>query len=405
MKAGPSQEEIRRHNLSTVLRYVHISGPTSRAVLADRMGLNRSTILGLVGDLTAAGLVSEELPHDNGRAGRPSLVVRPESSRAYTLAFDVGTDRLAGARIGLGGTFLDRYERDWHRPRPRHPGEVAGAVCDFARQMLANTPPGSCCVGIGVAVRGMVRHPDGFVRLAPNIGWSGEDFAARLARRLDLAVPVSVGNEADLGAVGEHLRGAGVGYQNVVYLHGDVGISAGIIVDGRLLRGENGYAGEVGHLIVNPQGRRRCDCGATGCLEIEAGERALLRAAQRDPDAAGPDAVRAVVAAAGKGDYVARAALHQVGDWLGIGVSNVINIFNPGVVIFGGILRDVFRASAAQVRSRINTNSLAPARENLHLRVGGLGDDSILVGAAELAFSEILSNPLEILARASRVRR
>lgn len=121
MKAGPSQEEIRRHNLSTLLRHVHIGGPASRTVLAERMGVNRSTVLGLVSELTAAGLVREELPRDTGRAGRPSLVVRPESARAYVLAFDIGVDRLTAARIGLGGLFLDRREVPWPGAGPRAP--------------------------------------------------------------------------------------------------------------------------------------------------------------------------------------------------------------------------------------------------------------------------------------------
>lgn len=397
MKAGPSQEEIRRHNLSTLLRYVHIGGPASRAVLADRMGLNRSTILGLVSDLTSVGLVREELPRDTGRAGRPSLVVRPESRQVHVLAFDVGVDRLSAARIGLGGAFLDRRERAWLRDDRHEPGAVAGVLAGLAREMTAPAGPGSRCVGVGVAVRGLVRHPDGLVRHAPNIGWSEEEFGAELARRLDLGVPVSVGNEANLGALAEHLRGAGAGCDNVVYLHGDIGIGGGVIADGRLLRGEGGYGGEVGHMIVNPRNGRPCGCGASGCLEAEAGERALLEAARRDPLVTGPDAVRAVVVAADRGDIAARAALHHVGDWLGVGVASLANIFNPGVVIFGGILRDVFLASAAQVRSRINTGTLTASREKLRLRVCELGDDTVLVGAAELGFSELLADPLDML--------
>src|SRR3954471_22395229 len=103
MRAGPSQEEIRKHNLGTLLRHVHVAGPTSRAELTTLMGLNRSTIMALTADLTAAGLVREELPKDTGRAGGPSLVVRPETARVYVFAFEVGVDRLASARIGLGG--------------------------------------------------------------------------------------------------------------------------------------------------------------------------------------------------------------------------------------------------------------------------------------------------------------
>ncbi len=110
MRAGPSQEDIRRHNLGALLRHVHLGGPISRAELTAKMGLNRSTIMALTSDLTAAGLVREELPRETGRAGRPSLVVRPESSRVYVFAFDVGPDRLAVARVGLGGVILDRKE-------------------------------------------------------------------------------------------------------------------------------------------------------------------------------------------------------------------------------------------------------------------------------------------------------
>ncbi|WP_326719842.1 MULTISPECIES: ROK family protein [unclassified Streptomyces] len=399
MKAGPSQEEIRRHNLGTLLRHVHIGGSMSRAVLAERMGLNRSTILGLVSELGSAGLVREELPRETGRAGRPSLVVRPESDRVYVLAFDVGVDRLAAARIGLGGVFLDRREISV-LPGRRNAGKVAEVLAGSALEMMSTAPHGTYCVGVAAAVRGMVRRPDGLVRAVPYLGWEDEEFGQDLTRQLGLGLPVSVGNEASLGALAEHLRGAGTGCQDLVYLHGDIGIGGGVITGGQLLSGDRGYGGEIGHMVVNPRNGRPCGCGARGCLEAEAGERALLEAAQRDPSATGREAVRAVVEAADRGDITARAALHDVGDWLGIGVANLVNVLNPRTVIFGGTLREVFLGSAAQIRSRINRIALTPSRENLRLRVGELGDDAVLVGAAELAFSEILVGPLETLARA-----
>ncbi|QFZ72144.1 ROK family protein [Streptomyces fagopyri] len=399
MRAGPSLEEIRRHNLGTLLRHVHIGGSMSRAVLAERMGLNRSTILGLVSELGSAGLVREELPRETGRAGRPSLVVRPESDRVYVLAFDVGVDRLAAARIGLGGIFLDRREISMP-PGPRNADKVAEALAGSALDMLSTAQHGTHCVGVAAAVRGMVRRPDGLVRAVPYLGWKDEEFGKDLTRRMGLGLPVSVGNEASLGALAEHLRGAGTGCQDLVYLHGDIGIGGGVITGGQLLHGDAGYGGEIGHMVVNPRSGRPCGCGGRGCLEAEAGERALLEAAQRDPSATGREAVRAVVEAADRGDITARAALHDVGDWLGIGVANLINVLNPRTVIFGGTLREVFLGSAAQIRSRINRIALTPSRENLRLRMGELGDDAVLVGAAELAFSEILVGPLETLARA-----
>ncbi|AVV46680.1 ROK family protein [Streptomyces sp. ID05-04B] len=398
MRAGPSQEEIRRHNLGTLLRHVHIGGSVSRAVLADRMGLNRSTILGLVSELASVDLVREELPRDTGKAGRPSLVVRPESDRVYVLAFDVGVDRLTAARIGLGGVFLDRKETRTH-PDRRGAGEMAEVLAGLARHMVDTAPKATVCVGVGAAVRGLVRQPDGLVRAAPYIDWHDEDFGADLSRRLSLGLPVSVGNEASLGALAEHLRGSGAGCQDLVYLHGDIGIGGGVITGGQLLLGESGYGAEVGHMVVNPRGGRRCGCGAHGCLEAEAGERALLQAAQRDPSTTGREAVRAVVEAADRGDVTARAALQDVGDWLGIGVATLVNILNPRTVIFGGTLREVFLASAAQIRSRVNSHVLAACRQNLRLRVGELGDNAVLIGAAELAFSAILANPVETLAR------
>ncbi len=397
MRAGPSQEEIRKHNLGTLLRHVHVGGPTSRAELTSLMGLNRSTIMALTADLTAAGLVREELPRDTGRAGRPSLVVRPETARVYVLAFDVGVDRLAAARIGLGGVILDRRETRRERG-PFDLAQVTGTLAGFARQMRRRTREDTICVGAAAGVSGVVRRSDGVVRLGPNIGAVETPLREELTRRLALGMPVAVGNEANLGALAEHTRGIGIGCRDLVYLHGDVGIGGGIIVNGQLLGGHGGYGGEVGHMVVNPDGRR-CGCGSRGCLEAEVGEPALMEHAGRYGEMIGRDAVRAVVDAADRGDVRAQEALAHVGGWLGLGVANLVNVFNPEMVVFGGILREIYLGSAAQVRSRIATGTLSAARERLRLRTTALGDDATLMGAAELAFTQVLADPLEALSR------
>ncbi|MET7461831.1 ROK family transcriptional regulator [Nonomuraea sp. NPDC005501] len=406
MRAGPSQEDIRRHNLGALLRHVHLGGPISRAELTAKMGLNRSTIMALTSDLTAAGLVREELPRETGRAGRPSLVVRPESSRVYVFAFDVGPDRLAAARVGLGGAILDRRETSRRRV-PFDLDELAGALAGFARQMRRKTRADTVCVGAAAAVSGGVRRDDGVIMFGPNLGAEAVPFGEELGRRLGLGLPVSVGNDANLAALAEHSRGVAVAVRDLIYLHGDVGIGGGIITGGHLLGGHDGYGGEVGHMVVNPGGRP-CGCGSRGCLEAEVGERALLEAAGRGPEPApvgeavgrqGREAVRAVVDAADRGDIVAQEALKRVGDWLGLGVANLVNIFNPEMVIFGGMLREVYLGSAAQVRSRLATHAMGPQRERLRLRTSALADDATLVGAAELAFAHVLADPLEVLAR------
>jgi predicted NBD/HSP70 family sugar kinase len=156
-------------------------------------------------------------------------------------------------------------------------------------------------------------------------------------------------------------------------------------------------------MVVNPYDGRPCGCGSHGCLEAEVGERALLDAAGRPADLWGRDALRAVVDDADRGDEVAREALRRIGDWLGIGVANLINLFNPGMVIFGGMLRDVYPGAAPQVRQRIATNVLPVARERVRLRTSALGDDSTLVGAAELGFADLMADPLGVLARTRAV--
>ncbi|GAA5060963.1 ROK family transcriptional regulator [Thermocatellispora tengchongensis] len=392
------QEEIRRRNLGTLLRHVHLDGSLSRAALAERMGLNRSTIMALTAELTAAGLVREEPPADTGRAGRPSLVVRPESNRLYVLAFDVAVDRLVAARVALGGIMLEREEA----VRPRAGADldrVVDVLARFGRRLYHSAPPGSVCVGIGASYCGMIRPGDGVVRFGPDMGWVDQAFGPELSRRLGLGLPVPVGNEAHLGALAEQQRGAGIGLGNLIYLHGDVGVGGGIIVGGKLLDGEGGYGCELGHMVVNPYNGRPCGCGSHGCLEAEVGERALLDAAGRPAEEWGRDAIRAVVDDADRGDPAAQEALRRIGDWLGIGVANLINLFNPAMVIFGGMLRDMYPGAAAQVRARIAANVLPVARERVRLRTSALGDDATLVGAAELGFRRLLADPLGVLAR------
>lgn len=390
MRAGPSQEEIRRQNLGALLRHVHVNGATTRAELTTTLGLNRSTIGALTADLAAAGLVSEGGARETGRAGRPSLVVRPESQRVYAYALSIEVDRLRAARVGLGGRVLDVRTAD--RPRGTLAAEAVGPLSGFVKELHHSAPPGSVCVGSGVAVSGMVRRDDGMVRLGPTMGWVDEPLGAALAEALGDDRGVLVGNVSDVCALAEHSRGAAVGCDHVVYLYGDVGVGAGIIVGGRRVTGHGGYSGEVGHMVVHPGGRP-CLCGSRGCWETEIGEHALIQAAGRS-GAVGRDAVLAVVDAADRGDGLAQAAIRQVGDWLGFGVANLVNIFNPETVVFGGTLRDVYLAAAAHVRSRLNSSALPACREHVRLRTPKLGDDAPLIGAAELAFEQLLADPL-----------
>lgn len=391
---GARSEDVRRGNLATLLRYVHVHGPTARSRLTAVLGLNRSTIGGLTGELTAAGLVHEEAGRAASGGGRPSHVVSPETEKVQVLAMDVGVTHLTVARVGLGGVVLARHDSTWPRRTPR-PRAVAKALATEGAALLADVGPGAVVVAAGVAVPGMVRRHDGQVRQAPNLGWRDVPLGLELADALGL--PVAVGNDADLGIRAEHVRGSAAGVDDAVYLSGHSGIGAGIIAGGSPLGGRAGYAGEVGHALVNPGGLL-CHCGSTGCWETECGEERLFELAGR-PGGGGLAGVREVVAAASEGDEAACAALQHVATWLGRGTANVVNVLNPEVVIMGGALEEVLVAARETVRTEFETTGLAALVQQVRLVEPRLGADSTLVGAAELAFDPLLSDPLLELSR------
>jgi predicted NBD/HSP70 family sugar kinase len=246
-------------------------------------------------------------------------------------------------------------------------------------------------VGIGVAVAGVLRRSDGLVSMAPNLGWIDVPLGARLERALGIGAPITVSNDADAGVLAEHRRGAGAGVDDVLFVSGEVGVGGGAIVGGRQLTGAAGYAGEVGHMPVNPEGSA-CRCGSVGCWETEVGEGVLLARAGFRADA-GSAGVDAVLRAADDGDPAALAALAHVGRWLGIGLAGLVNILNPRLIILGGLhgrihpyVRDVLEAELAR-------RALPAPRALVKVVPATLGVDAPLVGAAELAFEPLLADP------------
>ncbi|MFL6100075.1 MAG: ROK family protein [Actinomycetales bacterium] len=385
--SGIGQDELRRVNLSAVLSRVHASGPTSRAALTAELGLNRSTIGDLTAQLEALELVSEMRPTQSRGAGRPShLVVPRQDVTVVTVALDV--DRIVSALVGLGGVVLERRER-LHQRGGHDVEAVVVSVAQTIQEMLA-LPAAARCLGVGASVPGIVRSDDGMVRFAPNLGWVDEPFTAMLQREIDL--PLRTGNDANLGVFAEHLRGAAVGVNDVAYLSGSVGIGGGFLVGGLPLRGSGGYAGEIGHLLVESDGAQ-CRCGALGCWETRVGENHLLAAAGRLPGG-GPPAVAQVIAASSAGDARASTALDEVGHWTGIGLRAIVNIFNPEAIVLGGVLGQVWLARQRVVTASMSSRGPEALLEQVRVMPAGLGEDSSLIGAAELAFERLLADPL-----------
>jgi len=397
---GLGQDDLRRHNLSAVLHRVHDRGQVSRAELTESTGLNRSTVGDLVSGLAAAGLVVEDRPEPaaRARAGRPSLVVRPRPGAVSAVAAYVDVHALHVVRVGLGGQVLDR-RREPHAPRPDSAGVARRIAALTAELAPAGWPERAGLVGVGVAVPGTVRSEDGSVAVAPHLGWEDVPLAtlvgAAVAAELGTQVRVDVANDADLGVHAERLRGAAQGCTDVIYLCGTLGLGGGIVCGGRPLVGSRGFAGEVAHVSVDPAGRA-CRCGSRGCWESEA--LADAWALPFDLDAHDPRVAALVAGRLAVGDVVARRTRDRISRSYARGLASIANVFDPQVVVLGaGLWRDLWPEVSGDVLPWLQRLVIPVLRERLPVRLAGLGPDSTVLGAAELAFAPLLADPLGAL--------
>jgi len=382
--SGSNNDQVRRHNLSVVLGLAHRTGGLSRAQLTRQTGLNRSTIAALVAELVDRQLVVEEEPDSSGQVGRPSPMVRP-NPRAVALAINPEVDAITIGVVGLGSTVLKRVRYPTsHSTSAKEAVAICAAVIEGMRSELDS---GYRTVGIGVAVPGVVREQDGLVRLAPHLGWVDEPLAQMLTDAT--GYPVVAANDASLGALAESTFGAGRDVTDLIYLNGGAsGIGGGVIVGGVSLAGIAGYAGEFGHTLVNSAGMI-CSCGARGCLETEVARAPLLKLVGLT-DADNDELELALIAS--RSPAVLAEVERQL-DFLAVALRNAINVFNPQLVVLGGFLGSLYAVAPAYLDQKLAHQLLDATREGVTISRTQLGSDLLMIGAAELVFECILSDP------------
>ena len=400
--ATSTTADLRRINLGRVLREIHLRGPVNRATLTEHLGLARGTVGVVLESLNGAGLVTERLPDRVATRGRPSPVLDVVSGRAVVLAVDLAVDAIRLSVVGLGGRILARQE--W--PHQHHGPEAAakdlvGRLRSVARR---HRRAGAAYQAVSVACWGIVRSPDGFINIAPNLGWNqvplGQMLTAALAASRSGTRPliqhVAIGNDADLGAMAEYLRGAGAGSKRLLYVHSDIGVGGGIVDAGHLLGADGGYTGEIGHMTVNPAGRR-CRCGAVGCWETEVDERALLRAAgmsEPGDDSTVASVARRILDDARGGDQTASVAVAEVATALGSGLASLVHVLGPDRIVVGGYLADLVELCPDPVRMVLRERGFSPEARDMAVVPGECRDDAALLGAAEYALEPLLRDPL-----------
>lgn len=366
---GVKSENVRASNMSTVLRNILASpGEVTRAGLSQRTGMTRATISRLVDDLVSAGLVRELEPGDGGGRGRPANRLTPAEGSAVALGLEVDVASLDVTLVDIAGRELGhrRIERDFADSAPE---ETMALAAREAHTLLEGTlPDGALFLGTGVGLPGLVSPTR--LALAPNLGWRDIPHDQLLAPLADLN-PVVVANEADLAAYAVAYTRPGVagGPSTFVYVSGEVGVGAGVIVDHRPMSGARAWSGEIGHMCADPNGPL-CRCGARGCLEAYLGVRAL---AEHVGAPAGSGAL-GILRCAGLVDEAgaktsgslgvgaeqerARAVLAEAGAALGRVLSGVINAMDIPHVVLGGAVAELSGALLDPAREEIETRTL-----------------------------------------------
>lgn len=402
--SGTSHREVRRNNLEVVLRHLSLTGPDSRASIAARARLTRSTISRLTGELIDLGLVRESGSGAVQGIGRPATLLELDGRHILALGAEVNVDYLAVLVADLAGRKI--YEqRIAFDAVAADANQSIAALADLCREALhaLSGPRGGrqpVVAGLTVAIPGLVDGPARVVTLAPNLRWSGVPVAERLCELLQVGpVPVGVHNDASLAAIAEYRVGSYAGVPDLIYITGETGIGGGIIVAGRPLRGIRGFGGEVGHMKLDPKGPV-CGCGRSGCWEALIGLHALQQAAfpgvtdQAAAPGEPPEAKAAAMARLARaGDDRVLTALAEIGRWVGIGAANLANVFNPQAIILGGyftVLADwILRSASVAFLDGV----LAKDAGGCSLVISSLGFSAAARGAAIHVADQIISDP------------
>lgn len=391
------QTTVRHANLGVVVRHLADQGPRSRARVADETGLTRATVSSLVSELIDLDLVREAGEEKgSGRVGRPSVTLELHD-RVVAVGLEVNVDYLAFSVEGLTG-HVWQEKRVFVDNRRSSPRPVLNRLARIAQQALAYVEQeGLVPVGIGLAVPGIVADASGMLLRAPNLGWSDLSVADELRARLG-DVPIRVENEANAAAVAEHWQGAASDVSSFLSVFGEVGVGAGIFIDGELFRGAHGFGGEFGHVNVERDGLP-CACGSRGCLETLVGQEAIARSAGVALGSRAQSVTAELVRRAEQGDAGVVRALHEAGESLGVALASAVNLFDVEAIVLGGCYAPLSPWLADGVRAMLRSRVLSARWSECDLRPSSIGEAAAARGAAALVLRAVLAEPWTVAAR------
>lgn len=368
-----------------MLRTLRRLGPLTRAELAKNTGLAKATVGVIVADLESAGAVAEEgsRPGVRGRPGRP---VALRGGRFLALGLELNVDYVSAVVLDLSGEVVFTSSR---------PGGTSDDLRELAQTALAqHVGADATLVGASVAVPGLVRSDNRDVAWAPNLHVEGTGLADALTS-LVAGGRIDVSNDANCAAYAESHHGAARGVAHALYITGTVGIGAGIIQDGQLMRGGAGFAGEIGHMPVGDS-EALCGCGRRGCWEASVGMHAMLGAVDM-PELDTPLRTAESVAERAATDPGVRAGLERIGHDLGLGIAMLSSVLDPEVVVLGGYFAPLGDLVLDPARRVLDERLASVIQVRPELRLSTLGIQAAALGAAEQSLGPFFSGGLELI--------
>jgi glucokinase-like ROK family protein len=394
---------VRKMNRAIILQVFRTNPTLSRARLATETGLNPSTVSAIIGELIQENFIRETNLIQSSTGGRPGRLLEINPEGGCALGIEINVDYIEFLITDFAANKLWRQRQSTAFEIGQE--EIMQQVSLLAKKASAFIQErGSRLLGVGVGVPGLVDVSSGLLRIAPNLHWVNVPIRDVLAKYFDC--PIYVENEANAAALGEYYFGAVRNVKDFIYLSTGIGLGSGIVIGGKLFRGMFGYAGEAGHMTLDVNGDL-CGCGKRGCWETFVGPRAVEQRVQRSLAAGAKSILRDmvkgdiknivfddVIKAAKMGDQTAMDALAKVAFYMGIGIANLVNLFNVEVIVLGGALNNASSFILEDIKSVVSANTLAPGKEHLRIIPSAHGTDACVMGAIALVLDDIICEPV-----------
>ncbi len=377
-----NQQVVKKNNTSLVFQTITQQEPISRADIAGQSGLNKATVSSLVNELLEKELVYESGPGESSGGRRPVLL-HFNSTAGYSIGIDLGVNYVLGVVTDLKGNIVMEEHVKVKNTAFTEVMEQIKKIIKHLIKSLPKTPYG--IVGIGIGIPGIV-DKQGKVLLAPNLGWKNREMKQLIEE--EFHVPVVIVNEANAGAYGEKQFGVGQNFKDIVYVSAGIGIGVGLILNNELYQGLNGFSGEMGHMVIETNGIP-CRCGSKGCWETYASEHALLNRAVSETT------LEELIALAQNNDKNAKALFKEIGTYIGYGINNIINTFNPEQIIIGNRLAMAEEWIKQPILDIVYSQSLFFQQQDLQINFSEHSTHSAALGVAAITTESFIHRELQ----------